>query len=80
LIARTRYTIRVRKKRAGEVVKIDERNRTIDLKRGVDSQVPHPEALIPSNLVDSTAMIDSLLRLMPTLCVERPQATIKPRC
>jgi predicted RecB family nuclease len=51
------------KKSAGELVAIDELNRTIDLKRGVNSQVPHPEGLIPSNVVDSTAMIDSLLRL-----------------
>ena len=50
-------------KSAGEVVAIDERNRTIDLKRGATSSVPHPTALIPFDIVDSTVLRDSLLRI-----------------
>ncbi len=48
---------------AGGVVAIDERNRTIDLKRGAASHVPHPTALIPFDIVDSTVLSDSLFRL-----------------
>jgi uncharacterized protein len=48
---------------AGEVVAIDERNRTIDLRRGVSSSAPHPTALIPFDIVDSTVLRDSLLRI-----------------
>ncbi len=50
-------------KDAGEVVAIDERNRTIDLKRGASSSAPHPTALIPFDIVDSTVLSDSLLRI-----------------
>jgi Ni2+-binding GTPase involved in maturation of urease and hydrogenase len=50
-------------KSAGEVVAIDERNRTIDLKRGASSSVPHPTALIPYDIVDSTVLSDSILRM-----------------
>ena len=48
---------------AGEVVSIDERNRTIDIKRGVRSTVPHPTALIPFDIVNSNVLRDSLFRL-----------------
>jgi uncharacterized protein len=48
-------------KNAGEVVAIDERNRTIDLKRG--AAAPHPTALIPYDIVNSTVLRDSLLRM-----------------
>src|SRR5947207_14784991 len=47
----------------GVVVGIDERNRTIDLKRGAASHVPHPTALIPFDIVDSTVLSDSLYRV-----------------
>jgi predicted RecB family nuclease len=50
-------------KSAGEVVAIDERNRTIDLKRGDSSAVPHPTALIPYDIVDSTVLSESILRM-----------------
>jgi predicted RecB family nuclease len=50
-------------KSAGEVVAIDERNRTVDLKRGTSSAVPHPAALIPYDIVDSTVLRDSLVRI-----------------
>jgi uncharacterized protein len=50
-------------KSAGEVVAIDERNRTIDLKRGDSSAVPHPTALIPYDIVDSTVLRDSIARI-----------------
>jgi uncharacterized protein len=50
-------------KDAGEVVAIDERNRTIDLKRSTSSTAPHPTALIPYDIVDSTVLRDSLLRI-----------------
>src|SRR4029077_1423956 len=46
---------------AGELVAIDERNRTIDLKRGASSSVPHPTALVPYDIVDSTVLRDRIL-------------------
>lgn len=49
--------------RAGDVVALDDRNRTIDLKRGAASQVPHPIALVPYDIVDSTVLSDSLFRI-----------------
>ena len=49
--------------RAGEVVALDDQNRTIDLKRGAASQVPHPTALVPFDIVDSTVLSDSLFRI-----------------
>jgi predicted RecB family nuclease len=51
------------KKSAGEIVAIDEINRTIDLKRGVSCPAPHPTALIPSDVVNSDVLRDSLLPL-----------------
>ncbi|MGO9574330.1 MAG: TM0106 family RecB-like putative nuclease [Terriglobales bacterium] len=48
---------------AGEVVAIDERNRTIDLKRGAASLVPHPTALVPFDIVGSTVLSDSIFRI-----------------
>jgi uncharacterized protein len=50
-------------KDAGERVAFDERNRTIDLKRGASSPAPHPTALIPYEIVDSTVLRDSVLRM-----------------
>ncbi len=50
-------------KSAGTLVGIDELNRTIDLKRDVSSDVPHPAALIPRDLVRSETLSDSLFRL-----------------
>src|SRR5581483_805872 len=47
----------------GKVVDIDERNRTIDLKRGESSTVPHPTALIPFDIVNSAVLRDSILRI-----------------
>jgi predicted RecB family nuclease len=49
--------------RAGEVVALDDHNRTIDLKRGAASGVPHPTALVPYDIVDSTVLSDSLFRI-----------------
>ncbi len=48
---------------AGTVVGFDDHNRTIDLKRGTASQVPHPTALVPFDIVGSTVLSDSLFRL-----------------
>jgi predicted RecB family nuclease len=50
-------------KNAGECVAINERNRTIDLKRGASSSVPHPTALVPFDIVDSTVLSDSVFRI-----------------
>jgi predicted RecB family nuclease len=50
-------------KSAGERVAFDERNRTIDLKRGASSSAPRPTALVPFDIVDSTVLSDSLLRM-----------------
>ena len=51
------------KKGGGEVVAIDDRNGTIDIKRGASSTAPHPTALIPQDIVDSKPQRDSLFRL-----------------
>ena len=49
---------------AGNVLEINEHHGTIDIKRrGTSSPVPHPTAVIPYNIVKSTALRDSLLRL-----------------
>ncbi|MGA8735978.1 MAG: TM0106 family RecB-like putative nuclease [Terriglobales bacterium] len=48
---------------AGTVVAFDDHNRTIDLKRGTASEVPHPTALVPFDIVGSTVLSDSLFRL-----------------
>ncbi|MGH9208145.1 MAG: TM0106 family RecB-like putative nuclease, partial [Acidimicrobiales bacterium] len=48
---------------AGTVVAIDDHNQTIDLKRGTASQVPHPTALVPFDIVGSTVLSDSLFRI-----------------
>jgi len=50
-------------KSAGDVTGIDDHNRTIDLKRGATSSVPHPTALIPFDIVDSEVLRSSLLRV-----------------
>ena len=50
-------------KNAGEVVGIDERNRTIDLKRGASSSTPHPTALIPFDIVNSTVLSGSIFHV-----------------
>ena len=50
-------------KGAGELVAVDERNRTIDLKRGASSSVPHPTALIPYDIVDSAVLSNGILRI-----------------
>jgi predicted RecB family nuclease len=50
-------------KSAGKVVAVDDRNWTIDLKRGAASQVPHPEALIPFESFGTKEQRASLLRL-----------------
>jgi len=50
-------------KGVGEIVAIDERNRTIDVKRITSSKAPHPTALIANDIVGSTVQRDSLLRL-----------------
>ncbi len=47
---------------AGEMVAIDEVARTIDLKRGLNSAVPHPGALVPYDFVSSEVKRESLLR------------------
>jgi uncharacterized protein len=50
-------------KSPGTIVAIDDRNRTIDLKRGAGSKVPHPTSLIPYDIVNSVVLRDSLFRL-----------------
>jgi uncharacterized protein len=51
------------RKSAGEIVVIDERNRTIDIKRGGSSSVPHPTALVPLEIIGTEVLRESLLRL-----------------
>ncbi len=48
---------------AGEIVDVDERARTIDLRRGQNSTAPHPRALIPDKNVQDKELSESLLRL-----------------
>jgi predicted RecB family nuclease len=50
-------------KSAGDLIAIDDHNRTIDLKRGATSSVPHPTSLIPFDIVDSEVLRNSLLRV-----------------
>ena len=47
----------------GTVLALDEAARTIDLKRGRKSPVPHPAALVPLDAVNSKVLQESLLRL-----------------
>jgi uncharacterized protein len=48
---------------AGEFYRIDQANRTIDLKRGLNSTVPHPTALIPYEIFQTKVQRESLLQL-----------------
>src|SRR5262249_21409629 len=48
---------------AGTIEDLDERSRTIDLKRGRTSQKPHPTALIPLDVMDNTKLVQSIMRL-----------------
>jgi uncharacterized protein len=48
---------------AGDVVAIDQRALTIDIKRGTASKVPHPTALIPYEIIGATVLRESLLQL-----------------
>lgn len=47
----------------GEIVAIDERALTIDIKRGASSLVLHPTALIPHNVINAKVLRESLLQL-----------------
>ena len=47
----------------GTVVDIDETARTIDLKRGRNSPVPHPTALVPLDIVNNRVLRESIARL-----------------
>jgi predicted RecB family nuclease len=48
---------------AGDVVAVDQRALTIDIKRGAASKVPHPTALIPYEIIGATVLRESLLQL-----------------
>lgn len=47
----------------GDIVEIDERALTIDIKRGASSTTPHPTALIPHDIINATVLRESLLQL-----------------
>lgn len=47
----------------GEIVGIDERALTIDIKRSASSTTPHPIALIPHDIINATVLRESLLQL-----------------
>ena len=49
--------------RCGEVVALEDGTRTVDLKRGRNSTVPHPKALLPLDRVPPTAQRESVFRL-----------------
>jgi uncharacterized protein len=50
-------------KSAGQLITVDDRERFVYLKRAATSQVSHPTALIPLDIIDSSVLRDSLLRL-----------------
>jgi uncharacterized protein len=50
-------------KSPGTVVAVDDAACTIDLKRGKDSEVPHPTSLVPSDLYPTTEQRESLFRI-----------------
>jgi uncharacterized protein len=50
-------------KSPGHIEALDERNWTIDISRGRSSRAPHPTALIPFDIVRSTDLRDSILRI-----------------
>lgn len=54
---------------AGTVHAIDEQANTIDLTRGINSEVPHPEALVPVDNIGDAELRESLLRLGVALAV-----------
>ncbi|MEP6636636.1 MAG: ATP-binding protein [Acidobacteriota bacterium] len=58
---------------AGEMVEIDETNRTVDLKRGKKSEKPHPTALIADNYVSSKEQVMSLMRIAKWVAENRMQ-------
>jgi uncharacterized protein len=60
--ARTVHDPRTQKS-AGQLVEIDERERYVHLKRAANSHLPHPTALIPSDIIGTQVLRDSLLRL-----------------
>lgn len=47
----------------GEIVEIDERALTIDIKRIASSTTPHPTALIPHDIINATVLRESLLQV-----------------
>ena len=47
----------------GQIVAIDNRALTIDIKRGASSTVPHPTALVPLDIINAKVLRESLLRL-----------------
>src|SRR5439155_26484713 len=46
----------------GRVVAVDDAAGTVDLSRGIDSEVPHPTSLVPKDLVPTKEMRESLMR------------------
>jgi predicted RecB family nuclease len=51
------------RKGAGDIVALDDVACTIDLKRGKTSKVPHPESLIPFDIIPDDELSESLQRL-----------------
>jgi predicted RecB family nuclease len=51
------------KKRAGDVVRLDDAEGIVELRRGVQSPAPHPTSLVPMDLVRTPEQRESLLRL-----------------
>jgi predicted RecB family nuclease len=50
-------------KSAGKVVALDDANDTVDLKRGIANDAPHPTSLVPCDFIATDAMQQSLLRI-----------------
>ena len=51
------------RKRVGDVVEIDAGALTIDIKRSISSDIPHPTALIPDEIINTKVLRESLLLL-----------------
>jgi predicted RecB family nuclease len=47
----------------GRVVAVDDAARTVDLSRGIESEVPHPTSLVPKDLVPTKELRASLMRI-----------------
>jgi uncharacterized protein len=60
-----------RRELAGTIVALDERRRTVDIKRGRNYEMPHQMSLVPLDTVPAGILRDSLLRLADAVLEHR---------